>query len=229
MKILAISDTHGFHGLLQLPVDIDMIIVAGDLGDARIAAINHVEVTNFLWFLDSLKSVKYKVVVAGNHDTSIHQNMINWGLYPDIIYLENDSTTIEGIKIWGSPYTPSFGSGWAFNKDRGKLDAIWANIPDDTDILITHGPPLGILDLAYRGDQKLYEQCGDKALLNHVRRVNPAYHIFGHIHNNEKAINAGIKQINDCRTTFINASCVTDSKFDVGLTSNGILFEYEKS
>jgi len=83
-----------------------------------------------------------------------------------------------GIKIWGSPYSPEF-CGWAFSlKSEADSCEHWKNIPDDTDILITHGPPLGILDRCSNG-----HKAGDACLLKEVKeRVKPKYHLFGHIH-----------------------------------------------
>jgi len=107
-------------------------------------------------------------------------------------------------------------------KDRSKLDRYWQCIPDDIDVIITHGPPKGILDSS-RNPQDVLEFCGDKALLNHVRRVHPKYHIFGHVHNFEDCINQGIRIVEDI--TFVNASCVTDRKFDQGPSSHGVVIE----
>jgi Icc-related predicted phosphoesterase len=131
---------------------------------------------------------------------------------------------IENINIFGSPYTPQFG-GWAFMKDRGKLAPYWSQIPTSTDILVTHGPPKGVLDLSYSRDDIL-EYCGDKELYNEVLRVQPKHMIFGHIHNFKDCYNSGIKKISDISTIFHNVSCITDRKFELGLTSKGQIIEY---
>jgi hypothetical protein len=49
---------------------------------------------------------------------------------------------IEGVKIYGSPWLPSYHD-WAFNLERGGevLKQKWEQIPNGTDVLITHGPP----------------------------------------------------------------------------------------
>lgn len=123
MKILAISDTHGFHNEFhKLDFNgIDMIIHAGDISNSKSPSFNEGEVLNFLDWYSSLK-VKHKILVAGNHDTSIEAKLVNPKEFKNITYLYHESTTIEGINIFGSPYTPIF-CNWAFNKDRSKLDA----------------------------------------------------------------------------------------------------------
>jgi Icc-related predicted phosphoesterase len=223
MRILAISDTHGFHKDLKDFSNIDMIIHGGDFSNAKNPMFNQSEAVDFLdWYNDI--PVKYKVLIAGNHDTSVEARLVLPADFKNIVYLEHEYVEIEGIKIFGSPYTPQFG-GWAFMRDRGKLDPFWEQIPYDTDILVTHGPPKGILDLSYNREDIL-EYYGDKELLNHVHRVNPKHMIFGHIHNFKDCYNKGTRTVHDLRTQFHNVSCVTDRKFELGLTSKGIIIEY---
>ena len=220
MKIWAISDTHNKHGWLNIPDGIDMVIHAGDLGTVREPFLNEAPVLNALEWINSLP-MKYKVVIAGNHDTSIENHLVYPKKeYPNITYLQHESVEIEGIKIFGSPYTPSFGEGWSFNKGRHKLEPLWAEIPDDTDILITHGPPKGILDLTAEGNG--FFQCGCKSLLNKVKVVQPKFHIFGHIHTESDCPNAGILEIQNCKTKFVNAS-VLNLNYDI--CNNGYIIE----
>jgi len=109
-------------------------------------------------------------------------------------------------------------------KARHKLDRIWEKaIPNDSDIIIVHGPPKGVLDLSYNRRGNL-EFCGDKSLMNKIKEVKPIYMMFGHIHNNEDIINAGTRVIYGLDTIFSNGSVVTDRKFGM-LTSNGNIFE----
>ncbi len=226
MKILAISDTHGFHkDFKEIDFDgIDMIIHAGDESNNRNPIFNIQEAEDFLEWYDDIP-VKYKIFIAGNHSTAIEKGLINPRDYKTITYLEHESINIEGINIFGSPYTPTFG-GWSFMKDRGKLAPIWQSVPTDTDIFIVHGPPKGILDLSYNRENIL-EYCGDKELYNEILRIQPKYMIFGHIHNFKDCYNSGSKKINGLKTSFHNVSCVTDAKFDLGLTSKGQIINYE--
>ena len=220
MKIWHISDTHTYHDLLKVPMAIDMVIHSGDCSNPRDPYNNEPEVREFIDWYKEL-SPKYKIYVAGNHDSSIEKKLVTKKDFEDngIIYLENDYVTIEGIKIFGSPYTPNFGN-WSFMRDRNKLDRFWCSaIHDDTDIVITHGPPKGILDKSENRDHQL-ECCGDKSLLNKLLQVQPAYHLFGHIHNSGDIINAGLQKLSICDTFFSNGSVVTDRKFGK-LSSNG--------
>ncbi len=118
MKIYHFSDTHTFHGLLTIPENIDIMIFSGDASNPRDPYLNKIEVENFITWYSTIP-VKYKIFVAGNHDTSIEKNLIKKSDFESngIIYLENDYIEIEGLKIWGSPITPTFGDGWAFNKN----------------------------------------------------------------------------------------------------------------
>jgi Icc-related predicted phosphoesterase len=224
MKIWHISDTHGYHYLLKLPHDIDMVIHSGDCSNPRDAYNNEPEVREFIdWYKDL--PIKYKVYVAGNHDSSIEKRLVTKKDFEDngIIYLENEYVTIEDIKIFGSPHTPNFGN-WSFMKDRSKLDRFWKSaIHESCDIIVTHGPPKGILDKSYDRQHNM-ESCGDKSLLNLVLEMQPAYVLFGHIHNNKDIINAGMLKLSAYDTWFSNGSVVTDGRFGK-LTSNGNILE----
>ena len=223
MKIWAISDTHGMHEQLKVPDGIDLVIHAGDVSNSFNRAVNFNEVSKFLEWWKSLPM--FKVLIAGNHDSSIETNMHGFnkldGQHNYFLYLEHREAFVQDLKLFGSPYTPTFGQ-WSFMKDRGKLDKYWQHIPEGLDILITHGPPKGILDLSIDRDNNL-DQCGDSALWNHVMRAKPKVHIFGHIHNFKSCKNQGVFERDGIK--FINASCVEDGKFEYGLTSNGVVFD----
>ena len=224
MKIWHISDTHTFHGLLTIPENIDMVIHSGDVSNPQNQYLNKPEVENFIYWFSKLP-IKYKVFVAGNHDTSIEKKLINKIDFQSngIIYLENDFVEIEGLKIWGSPITPTFGTGWAFNKSRAKTHEVWSKIPDGTDIVVVHGPPKGVLDLSYDRLNQL-EFCGDNSLKKKMLSLNPKLVCFGHIHNCEDIINAGTMKLSVSDTIYSNGSVVTDGKFGK-LSSNGNIFE----
>ena len=224
MKIWHISDTHTYHGLLKVPEDIDMVIHSGDATNPRDPYASEQEMLNFISWFGSLP-IKHKVFVAGNHDLCIERNLVTKidFMKNGIVYLENDYTEVEGIKIWGSPFTPSFGQGWAFNKKRSALHDVWKEIPDDVDIVVVHGPPKGILDLAYH-QLNCIEFCGDEALRKRMYLLNPKLCLFGHIHNNENIINAGTMKLSNHNTIYSNGSVVTDGKFGK-LSSHGNTFE----
>jgi len=226
MKILHISDTHTYHDQLQIPQGIDMVIHSGDCSNPRDPYNNEPEVRAFIDWYKQLP-IKNKIYVAGNHDTSIEKKLVIKKDFTDagIIYLEDDLVEIQGLLIYGNPYTPNFGN-WAFMKDRVKLDRYWPQaMPDYVDILVTHGPPKGILDKSYDRNNYL-ECCGDKSLLNKVLQVKPKYHLFGHIHNCKDIVNAGMQKLSTCDTWFSNGSVVTDGKFGT-LSSNGNIIEID--
>lgn len=223
MKIWHISDTHSYHGLLKVP-DVDVVIFSGDCSNPRDPYLGSNEVLNFLEWFSSL-NIKHKIMIAGNHDTCIEKRLITPGDIHSkgIIYLENSLTEIEGLKIWGSPITPEFGVGWAFNRKKDKINKTWETIPNDVNIIVTHGPPKTIMDLSYDSNRVL-EFCGCSALYKHIEKINPKAVLFGHIHNNEKIVNAGIRKLPHLQTIFSNGSVVTDGKFGF-LSSNGNVIE----
>lgn len=225
MKIWHISDTHTFHSQLSIPKNIDMVIFSGDCSNVQNPYLNESEVRNFIEWFGNL-DIKYKIFVAGNHDTSIERKLILRTDFTEkgIIYLENESFEIEGIKIWGSPITPSFGTGWAFNKKRDKLHDLWSIIPEDIDIVVTHSPPKGCLDLSFDRNNNL-EFCGCTALAKRMRILKPKLVLFGHIHCMDGVNNAGILKYSDYETIYSNGSVVWDGRFDKGLTSNGNIFD----
>jgi len=223
MKIWHFSDTHTYHSLLNIPENIDIAIFSGDCSNPRDPYKNEHEVLEFLDWYKELP-IKYKIFIAGNHDSSIEKRLVDGLLIgcKGIIYLENSDVTIEGLKIWGSPYTPTF-SDWSFMKKRDKLHDLWQTIPEDSDIVIVHGPPRGILDFSYNREGIL-ENCGCTALKKRMLNIEPKLMCFGHIHNCDDIINAGYTKLSEYRTIFSNGSVVTDRKFGK-LTSNGNILE----
>ncbi len=219
-KIWHISDSHGYHELLKIPEDIDIVICSGDATNYKDAYKNYTELEAFLYWFERLP-IKHKIYVAGNHDSAIEKNVFNVKQTiknKGIIYLENSDVIIDGIKIWGSPYTPTFGN-WSFMKPRNKLDKVWKNIPTDTNIVVVHGPPKGIMDNSFDFNNYI-ERCGCNALKKRILKIEPDLFLSGHIHNNSDIINAGTLKLSICKTIFSNGSIVTDGKFGT-LSSNG--------
>ena len=191
MRVVLTSDTHGEHDRLDVP-DGDILLHGGDI--SKQGTLDEIE--SFNRWLGTLPH-RHKVLVAGNHDFGF-QNMPAKAeaLLTNCHYLLDEQIEIEGLKIYGSPWTPFFYD-WAFQKPRGKaLRAIWEKIPAGLDFLITHGPPAGILDRTVRGD---HAGCEDLAAI--VVGRQPRYHLFGHIHEA-----AGRQTIGT--TTYLNASTV---------------------
>ncbi|MGK2861891.1 MAG: metallophosphoesterase family protein [Chitinophagaceae bacterium] len=221
LRIWHISDTHTYHGFLKEPEDIDIAIFSGDCSNPRTPIINEPEVLNFLeWF--SKLNASVKIMIAGNHDSSIESRLVTEKIINSygIDYLENEEIIVNGLKIWGSPFTPTFGS-WSFMRARDKLDKLWKTIPEDTDIVVVHGPPKGILDYSHDYDNYV-ENCGCSALMKRMLVLKPKLMCFGHIHNNKNIMNAGTMKLSIQDTIFSNGSVVTDGKFGhIDTMSNG--------
>lgn len=172
------------------------------------------QVEDFAKFVKKL-DYKYKIVIAGNHDFCFEdqrkEKAEEYLTDAGLIYLNDSAIEIEGIKFWGSPIQPWFND-WAFNRARGaEIKKHWDLIPIDTDVLITHGPPFGILDLCAHG-----ERVGCNDLLDAVIKIGPRIHAFGHIHE-------GYGTLRVDKTLFVNA-CNLDERYipahpsiDIGL------------
>jgi len=198
MKLVFISDTHNLHnnfgrgGFDPVPNG-DAIIHCGDITTHGTVE----EVHEFLRWFGNL-AIEYKIFVAGNHDKYLEtidmDTKVSLSDKYGIIYLEHSSINIDNINIYGHPYTP-YHHGMAFNRSRGdEMEVESMKIPENIDILITHGPPKDILD-----EDEKEEKMGSESLRKRVLEVNPKIHCFGHCHSAYgRTFAAG--------TTFINAS-----------------------
>ena len=224
MRIVCISDTHGLHKIMEdlnpLPKG-DVLIHAGDCTNVG----KPQEVKEFVeWFMN-IKGFDSKIFIAGNHDWAFenqryphHRGDYDWSHHlmneenlsqSDVVYLEDNGFTIEStefskpIKFWGSPWQPEFYS-WAFNLPRlgDELKKYWDMIPDDTDVLITHGPPNEARDFVNNWRQPI-RNVGCELLRFRVEQINPSVHIFGHIHEAY-----GIEYVKDI--LYVNASTCTE-------------------
>ncbi len=140
------------------------------------------------------------IIIAGNHDTRFQKEPEKarkiLSKHDKIHYLEDSGCRIEGISFYGSPWQPEFSHGWAFTlAAEGELRNKWRSIPSNTHVLITHGPPAGILDFIIDG-----RHVGSTSILAEInQRVKPQLHLFGHIHEGY-----GVRKIEE--TKFVNAS-----------------------
>lgn len=185
MKVLHLSDTHGKHHLLKDLPPADIIIHSGDGSESGEKS----EVLDFLnWFFNL--DYEYKIFVAGNHELCLDGEQIE-NLPPNCHYLYHSGIEIEGIKFWGVPYFLS-------NELNGSVAQFMVQIPDGTDVLISHRPPYGILDFEEN------DNFGCLDLLLTVQRIYPYYHLFGHVH-------AGYGIVKSRHTTFVNASLIRNN------------------
>ncbi|MCK7548903.1 metallophosphatase domain-containing protein [Marinobacter koreensis] len=197
MRIVCISDTHGMHRQIQVPEG-DLLIHAGD-SLARGTLDDLEDLDDWLAGLPH----RHKILIAGNHDWCFQDEPEEArDLLKHACYLQDGGIEIEGFRFWGSPWTPVFFN-WAFNLERGEaLAERWARIPENLDVLITHGPPAGILDIV--PDAKGELSVGCEELATAVENRQPRLHIFGHIHESYGQKRQG-------NSLFVNASTCTGS------------------
>jgi len=177
--------------------DADMIVHCGDMTSMGY----EYEIRNFYKWFSRLNQYKYKINIAGNHDWFFEKTpqFVKETVPDNVIYLEDSGVEIDGLYFYGTPVQKPFNN-WAFNREEHKLAQHWEAIPDNTDILITHSPPFGIMDWSRHSDSSQ----GSPSLLHEVQqRIKPKIHCFGHMHECH-----GIEIINE--TTFINATVLSD-------------------
>jgi len=174
MRIIAISDTHGFEYKLNLPKG-DILIHTGDFNIDSLLRLH--EVNEWLGGLN----YSYKIICMGNHDSYSQHIGRDWckQLFTNAIYLQDEEVIINGIKFYGSPWSPEFNN-WSWMYPRRSLEAknIWEKIPRDIDILITHTMPYGFLDTNYKN-----EHCGCEVLAREIFNKKVKIQIGGHLHN----------------------------------------------
>lgn len=223
MRIVCISDTHSLHtGMVHEIPSGNVLIHAGDISNRG----GEKDVTDFVHWFQNIKGFDMKIFVSGNHDHCfervnephhkgdyywLHNLMSPENLsQSDVVYLQDDFITIDTpefskpIKFYGSPWQPWFYD-WAFNLPRMGEELLekWNNIPTDTDVLITHGPPNGFGDLVNNWRQP-NTNVGCELLRNRIEEIKPLLNVFGHIHE-------GYGVYTNDKTTFVNASiCTSD-------------------
>ncbi|CAF4210606.1 unnamed protein product [Adineta steineri] len=162
IRIICISDTHNGHSKQEFNDKIrkiqgDILIHAGDFGERGTGE----ERKDFRRWLESLTNFQYKIYIAGNMDAIGLDDRYEGAQRqkdpelvsndPTVIYLENKSCEVLGIKIYGCPYTPKFYGGFQYTRRSQKARDLWKNIPKDCNLLISHGPPANILDQNSKG------------------------------------------------------------------------------
>jgi predicted phosphohydrolase len=186
------------HRGMHLPEG-EVLIHAGDATTAGTPD----EVDRFLgWFASHPHP--HKILIAGNHDWLFMRDpdlaLRLLEKHPSITYLQDSGVEIQGVKFWGAPWQPAF-MNWAFNLPRGGqgLRDVWDLIPPDTNVVITHGPPHGVLDQAHGGPH-----LGCEELMLRLATIKPRLHIFGHIH-------GGFGVAESHSTLHVNASTCTEA------------------
>jgi hypothetical protein len=232
MRLVFISDTHNIDIIRNAPLHVPDGDVLIHCGDATMRG-DYNEVAHFATRFAAYPH-KHKIFVPGNHDWEFqrqHTLSPHTDFYSSWAHVLIDrAVIIDGVKIWGSPWQPEF-CNWAFNLPRGPaLRAHWDQIPADTDVLVTHSPPMGVLDRVWRWvpgggamtgqksrSRRIREHVGCADLMEAVRRVNPRVHAFGHIHSDY-----GMQSASSLRTTFINCALADERYY---LTHKPIVFD----
>lgn len=139
------------------------------------------EVIPFLdWF--AKQPAKHKILTVGNHEGGFvwHQHDLfkEECKLRDLIFLNDSGIEIDGLKFWGSGWTPTF-CNWYWMADRGvQIRQHWNMIPEDTNVLVSHGPPMGILDKLIDGTDVGCQDLMDRILKTPGLKAC----FFGHIH-----------------------------------------------
>lgn len=195
VRIICISDTHLRHSSSDIKVpDGDLLIHAGDLTISGSLD----QLSQAQDWLSSLPHT-HKVIIAGNHDRSLQSCSVRGPATlkaPGLTYLKDSGVNLLGFKIWGAPWSLSYGE-WSFQEDSFSIGKHWQKIPEDTDILITHGPPYGLGDRVLEG-----YNVGCQSLRSRVESLKLLkLHVYGHIHEGY-----GMYRIPDRDTIFLNAA-----------------------
>jgi Icc-related predicted phosphoesterase len=188
--VRAVSDLHG-----QLPeiAPCDVLVLAGDLADG---VGGHQPRQQARWLDGRFRAwlerldVGHVIAIAGNHDF--------WGLHPELVpelpwtYLRDCGAEVAGLSVYGTPWTPTYGGGWAFEADDDQLAAVFSRIPSDLDVLVCHSPPWGygdaVPDREWDWQRKRFvgrpprRHLGSDALLSAIDRGRPGLVVFGHVH-----------------------------------------------
>lgn len=224
-RILVLSDTHGMHMMIPSPLpEADIVVHAGDLTNRG----TMLECAQALGWFNALP-YKYRVCIAGNHDLFLDPDHADQPSTPSAIdaimpkaegffYLNDSGCEIEGIKFWGSPVQPEF-FGWGFNRMRGpQIQEHWDLIPDDTDVLITHGPAYRFVDECpdFRDRREIVHVGCANLAKTIVDRVKPKLHVCGHVHH-------GYGHVYLKNMLFVNGSICTES---YSPTNKPILVDY---
>ena len=198
MKIVIVSDTHGEHDALGHLTG-DVLIHCGDFENLFQHDPNSISNID-AWF--GQQNFKHIFCIGGNHDLKLERyHRDGKSPFKNAIFLHDRECIVDGVKFYGSSWVPQLDS-HAFYGNDDDLKQAWARIPEDVDVLITHTPPHGRLDVSSRG-----LVLGCKHLRERLRALNPTLHCFGHVHASSGNEVGG-------NTTFLNAANV-NSAFEI--------------
>jgi len=214
VRFVIVSDTHNEIEKVKIPEG-DVFI---HCGDATKWYNSNSDIQRFNEFLGKLPHA-HKIVIAGNHDYGLYESDVSKVVskMTNCTYLQDSAVTIQGLKIWGTPWHEKrtmFHRASAFGVSEQIIKEKWAQIPTDIDILVTHQPPLNVLDLNHNG-----KNMGSSSLLESVKEKRPKVHLFGHNHEGH-----GAAQFDDTNgeILFVNAA----SRIIAGNLRDAIVIDY---
>lgn len=200
-KLVVVSDTHG-QVVRGMP-DADFLIHCGDWSRSGAYQDTH----KFIRWLESIRhKFNYIICVPGNHDIWVEQNQLAAKkMFGDIgaELLIHEQTTLDGVNFYGMPLSPEFGR-WAFMAPLDKRKQACDAIPEGIDVLVTHSPPSGYLDVLSDKGSEPGKHAGCAALTAAIYRVQPTYALCGHIHEG-----AGIARMDS--TILVNAAMMDET------------------
>lgn len=224
IKIGIISDTHMAHeelelywfdnGVLGKLEQCDILLHAGDFTNNG----SYFQALSFFTWYNRFKATK--ICIAGNHDWFFEKPDYEVDLllsnFDDIIYLNDSGVHVHGLNIWGTPIQPYFNN-WAFNRDESDIKKHWDIIPDDTDVLLVHGPPKFMMDEICQKFRRFNKDpnVGCPLLKNRIEQIKPRLCAFGHIHEQYGMQKVNMGGLFD--TIFVNASSVNEDYQPVNL------------
>jgi len=206
MKICIISDNHSNYDF-EVP-EADVLIHSGDFSyQGKLD-----EMIKFRSWLEK-QPHKHKLFIYGNHERMDKQELY-WRDFLEetgATCLHSTELQIDGLKFYGSSYTPTFGN-WAFMMDDEQRKRYWQNAPYDVDVLVTHGPPHGLLDTVdgLEIEPGKLEHLGCIHLRNYIERVKPKLACWGHIHDSYGQMTLKAWEPNEQNTLCVNASLLDE-------------------
>jgi len=223
-RIVIISDVHERHEDLILPFG-EILIEAGD---GTYNGADEQIISWLIWLQAQTKRFRLVLSIFGNHEIGPRDCMEDFWEFkkiyaPDVKWLHNSSFTdkISGLKFWGQPQVSTINGRWAWEATESEMEELVKQIPDDIDVLISHGPPYGILDNFYRKRaiddptarfgirfEEIELKVGSKALLKRIQEIKPRVVCFGHIHENYGT------HIDDFGIKYINAA-ILDQHYEI--------------
>lgn len=183
MEIIATSD---LHGVLPDTPACDLLIIAGDVCPVWD---DHSDAVQLRWLVGEFSTwlkkqpAKRKVFIGGNHDFVLEhrgRDRIDSD-YIGAEYLQDSEVEVDGLRIWGTPWVPHLPN-WAFHADAARMQQAADDIPIGTDVVVSHGPPYGILDDLHPHAAHATHRVGADFMESAMRHVEPALFVCGHIH-----------------------------------------------